>query len=52
MKFNKLVMHEVHVRDLVIQIYQKEINLDILNLANYNIILSILWLKGHNPHLN
>ena len=34
-------MYEAHVRDLVIQIYQKEINLDILNLANYDVVLGM-----------
>ena len=52
MKFSELITHETHVKNLVIQVHQKEINLDILNLASYDVVLNMPWLKEHNPHLN
>jgi len=37
---------------LVIEQYSEQINLNITQISRHNIILEILWLKTHNPHIN
>ena len=51
-RFTKKVIRKVRVSELLIQGHQKTITLDIMDLAGYDIVFRILWLKKHNPHLN
>jgi len=37
---------------LIIKQHSKQINLNITQISRHNIILEILWLKTHNPHID
>jgi hypothetical protein len=43
--------HEVHTT-LQIQEQNQRMTLDVISLADFDIILGILWLREYNPHIN